>query len=145
MPKPVLSDSLFNADNVATAILSEANLQVTNENLGVSDISSEFNLNSSVWNEARKHMIYFNGFIFLSSYLYASGGTPATNTVIYSVSNSDYHPTTQWSLPAHGYQNDNGSSVQVQTNGDLIIKDPGQSGGSSTFYIILTGVYHKDF
>ena len=42
MPKPVLSDSLFNADDVATAILSEANLQVANSDLGVTDITSSF-------------------------------------------------------------------------------------------------------
>ena len=46
MPKPVLSDSLFNADDVATAILDEANLQVTNQNLGVTDITSSFVINS---------------------------------------------------------------------------------------------------
>lgn len=139
MPKPVLSDSLFNADDVATAVLAEANLQVANSSLGVTDISNVFDLNSSVWTHDpnSKHGFYFNGFVFFTAYFYASN-VPASNTVIYSISNSDYRPHAVYNLPGTGWQGDSASRVEVRTNGDIVIKDPYEAVGNG-YYITVNG------
>jgi hypothetical protein len=142
MPKPVLSDSLFNADDVATAVLSEANLQIANSNLGVTDISSSFTLNTSTWGHNSEHMYLFNGFVFLSSYL-TSSSTPSSNTVIYSISNSDYRPIERYRFPATGYQADSGSSVEIRTDGDIVIKDPTNT-GDTTYFVVINGWYRID-
>ena len=90
MPKPVLSDSLFNADDVATAILSEANLQVTNQDLGVTDISSAFVLSTN-WNTWQGHRAYkFNGFVFIWMGTY-KGSSASNGEVWMTINNSDFY------------------------------------------------------
>lgn len=139
MPKPVLSDSLFNADDVATAVLAEANLQVANSSLGVTDISNKFDLNSSDWSHetTAKHGFYFNGFVYFTSYFLRSN-VPSSGTVIYTINDSDYYPHAVYYLPATGWQGDSGSRVQVQTNGQIIIKDPYEAVGNG-YYIVVNG------
>tara|TARA_R100000278_G_scaffold4613_1_gene7698 strand:+ start:353 stop:781 length:429 start_codon:yes stop_codon:yes gene_type:complete len=142
MPKPVLSDSLFNADDVATAILSEANLQVANSNLGVTDISSSFVLNSNTWSQTNPHMYYFNGFVFVSAYL-STSSTPATNTVIWNISDPSYRPISTYSFPATGYQGDVPSQIEFRISGEVVVKDP-VNVSSSTYYNTINGWYRID-
>lgn len=75
MPRPVLSETTFNSDNVATSILQQANLQIANSNLGVSDISSHFTVQSG-WAAYNEHFLFFNGFVWWSGYYIHAGSTP---------------------------------------------------------------------
>ena len=143
MPKPVLSDSLFNADDVATAVLSEANLQIANSNLGVTDISSHFTLQSG-WTVTAPHFLFFNGFVWWSGFYRHSTGTPSSGSTIITIDNSDYRPQTQWRLPAIGYQADSGSRVEINSNGNIEIHDP-LNAGSGTFYIVTSYFWNVNF
>ena len=143
MPKPVLSDSLFNADDVAEAVLAEANLQITNNQLGVSDISSNFTLQAGFqW--VNPHVLFFNGFVFFSGYFRHGGGTPASGEIFVTIDSSSYRPSNIFSCPGVGYQADSGNHIQFKTNGDIIISDPVNQ-GTSDFYFTINCVYHVNF
>jgi hypothetical protein len=143
MPKPVLSDSLFNADDVATAVLAEANLQVTNNELGVSDGSSLISF-ASGWqlgNSNYPNQLYtFNGFGFISLYCNHSGGTPSSTDLIATISNSDYFPSVRTIMPTISYQADSATMVEIHTNGDILCISPNNL-GLSTFYVTINGFY----
>lgn len=143
MPKPVLSDSLFNADDVATAVLAEANLQIANNAFAVSDISSDFTLQTG-WTASSEHFLYTNGFVFWSGYYYHSGGTPSHNEVFIINGNSNYRPNSRWEFPAIGYEGDTSASVRLESNGDIKINLPGNVGGS-TYYIVVNGFWHTSY
>lgn len=142
MPKPVLSDSLFNADDVATAVLSEANLQIANSNLGVTDISSHFTLQSG-WNAPNEHFLFFNGFVFWSGYYYHSG-TPTDGEVFLTIDNADYRPGTQWRMPSVGNEADTGSQIRINTNGDILIYNPVNT-GHTNFHIVTSYFWNVNF
>jgi len=143
MPKPVLSDSLFNADDVATAVLAEANLQVANSNLGVTDIGSHFTVGAG-WAGQYQKFLYFNGFVFWAGYYFHSGGAPSGGETFLTIDNADYRPSVLWRLPAHGYQGDSGSRIEVNTNGDIKIMDP-YNVGSATFYLTVSHFWNVNF
>lgn len=143
MPKPVLSDSLFNADDVATAVLAEANLQIANSNLGVTDISSHFTLQSG-WTVDAEHFLFFNGFVWWSGYYRHSGGTPNNPETFITIDNSDYRPQTEWRLPAIGNQADTGSRIVINSNGDIEINGPSNV-GSSTFHLVTSYFWNVNF
>ena len=135
MPKPVLSDSLFNADDVATAVLAEANLQVTNNDLGVSDITDQFTVNSN-WltggTYPNKLIAYhFNGFVFFGLHIYKQNATPTTGEVIVTIDNADYRPGTTFSAPTVSHEGDTAMHVQILTNGDITINYAVNAGGSN--------------
>lgn len=139
MPKPVLSDSLFNADDVATAVLAEANLQVTNNDLGVTNISADFTLNSAVWSQNQGLKAYhFNGFVFFNTRVRASS-TPSGGTTIYTIS-SDYTPDAEYSTPAVGLNADSAGQVQFRSDGTIKMWDPVNS-GASFFDLCFSGWY----
>ena len=143
MPKPVLSDSLFNADDVATAVLSEANLQVANSSLGVTDISSHFTVQSG-FTAQTEHFLFFNGFVFWSGYYIHTGGAPSNPETLITIDNSVYRPQSEWRLPSVGYQADTVSRVVINTNGDIVIWDPIDA-GISTFYLVINGYWNVNF
>lgn len=140
MPKPVLSDSLFNADDVATAVLAEANLQVANSNLGVSDISSHFTLQSG-WQTNAENFLFFNGFVFWCGYYYHGGGTPSDPETFITIDTSDYIPASTYVFPTSSYQGDTGSRVLVNTAGDISIQNPTNL-SNSTYYIAVNGFWN---
>ena len=126
MPKPILSDSLFNADDVATAILSEANLQVTNSQLGVTDRSSLL-VYESGWSDGDSNiprkLFTFNGFAFISAMCYHSG-TPGNTETVITLSDTNYAPTVDYSLPTASFQGDTAQTVRIVTNGEIRIQYP---------------------
>ena len=141
MPKPVLSDSLFNADDVATAILAEANLQVTNSELGVTDITSGFTRGSG-WSAyaGSDLVVLFNGFVFYN--LGASRTTtPSPNAIVWNIS-SDYRPNTQFRTTFVTHQLDSANFVYITTDGYFKLDSPSvQSGSDSTYRVVLNGWY----
>ena len=119
MPKPVLSDSLFNADDVATAVLNEADLQIASSDLGVTDISSSFirgSNNSSYQNDTQCFL--FMGFVFYSLAGQFSS-TPSDGEVFFSINNSNYYPAVQYHGTSITYQGDVVNYIRIKTNGDL--------------------------
>ena len=141
MPKPVLSDSLFNADDVATAILSEANLQITNQQLGVSDISSSFvNQSGFVDHQHSNRAFHFNGFVFINFNIVHNGGAPSTGETCVSITDSSYHPSSMYSFPTISYQGDYANSFYITTSGEIKISHPGNQ-GNSDFFMVLNGFY----
>ena len=88
MPKPVLSDSLFNADDVATAILESANISVTNQDFAVVDRTSEFTNQSDMSVNAKK-FFSFNGFMFFMLALKWIGDTPQYDELIFTNTNAN--------------------------------------------------------
>ena len=109
MSKPVLSELEYNADDVAAAILSVADLSITNENLGVTDARSELSYESG-WAlnvPGVENLLYcFNGFAFISLNVYHAGSEPASGETLMTIDNSDYHPVEKTSFPTNGYQGD---------------------------------------
>tara|TARA_R100000808_G_scaffold22483_1_gene48910 strand:- start:779 stop:1207 length:429 start_codon:yes stop_codon:yes gene_type:complete len=139
MPKPVLSDSLFNADNVATAILNNAELSVTNQDFAVAERSSEFTLDS-YWNSAPYSNFYsFNGFMFFNFYVYKLGATPSNGQIIYTVS-SEFAPNAVYSLPSVGQETDTAEQIYFNTNGNIEVHNP-VNPGSSNYHIVVNGWY----
>jgi hypothetical protein len=141
MPKPVLSDSLFNADDVATAVLAEANLQVTNQDLGVTSHGSSIATLSSGWgHQVTANFYSFNGFMFFSFVCEHAGGSPAHAETFLTINDSDYYPIADFSCPSISYQGDNAYRIQINTSGEFKVLDPGNSGASS-FYICCNAHY----
>jgi hypothetical protein len=141
MPRPVLSDTAFNADNVATAILNQANLAISNESLGVSDQSSNLQVQSGWSNNVVAPALFtFNGFGFFSCSLYHGGGAPGNPEVCIKITSSTYYPSTRIHMPSVSYQGDTGQFVTFETNGDVSISHP-LNLTDSTFYLVVNGWY----
>jgi hypothetical protein len=143
MPKPILSDSLFNADDVATAVLAEANLQISNNNLGTTDISDQFTIQTGfIWNN--KHVLFFNGFVFFSGYFTHNSGTPNNQETFVTIDNSDYRPQSHYVCNSIGYQADSSNRIIIAPNGNMQIYDP-VNPGISTFHFTINFVYNVNF
>ena len=138
MPKPVLSDSLFNADDVATAVLNEANLSVTNQDFGVVDRSSEFTADSYWSLVYNKNFYSFNGFMFFNFSAYKANATPSNWQIIFTVS-TDYAPNNDYVAPTIGYQADSAEYVLFKSNGDIQVNNPYNP--SSHYYVVVNGWY----
>lgn len=141
MPKPVLSDSLFNADDVATAILSEANLQVSNNNLGVTDVSSSYSF-ASGWQQNHNPIraFKFNGFIYLNISCYHSGGTPSNGETLVTIDDTDLYPGVDYTLPTAAYQGDMANCIKVNTSGDITVIQP-INVGHNDYVVLINGFY----
>ena len=140
MPKPVLSDSLFNADDVATAVLAEANLQVANSNLGVTDITSNFVSVSTGWSLEFSNVFTFNSMVFFQLTC-PHTGTPAQTEVFATIANSDYHPASNCRFVTSSFEGDTAWHVELTTNGEFKIREPEDTGSSGLYYIMVTGAY----
>ena len=138
MPKPVLSDSLFNADDVATAILSEANLQISSSDLGVVDRASKFVVDS-YWSTINYKNVYsFNGFMFFSFTAFKANATPSNGQIIFTI-DSNFVPNAPYVTPTIGYQADSAEHVIFQTNGNVEVHNPNNP--SSHYYVVVNGWY----
>lgn len=127
MPKPVLSDSLFNADDVATAILSEANLQVSNNDLGVTEISNPLNNGIMTVDTTYTKMFKFNGFIFLQ-YRLTHSATPTSGDIIASIADSNNYPSYQVLHNSVAYQGESVDRIEIHTNGNIVSRNPDAAG-----------------
>jgi hypothetical protein len=140
MPRPVLSETTFNSDNIATSILQQANLQITNENLGVSDISSDFTKASDISvNDSDIQAYKFNGFVFLTAGLYHDGDM-ANNDLIATIGSSVNYPATNTVLVSLGHGGDYAHFVKADSTGSLRIIHPYNVDGN-TYYINFNGFY----
>ena len=141
MPKPVLSDSLFNAGDVATAVLNEADLQITNENLAVTNISSNFSFQNS-YSEWYGFQCYaFMGFVFISFGCAKNYSNVSSGDVIASLDDSDYYPSAGMNLVTVGYQGDLAERIFIGTNGEIQVAGPINAGSDNNFYILVNGWY----
>ena len=118
MSKPILSELEYNASDVASEILSKADLSLTNENLGVTDHSSIFTFESG-WSYTEKICYGFNGFMFVCLYAHHAAGTPASPETFCSISDSDYHPNETIFAPTVSYEGDTAQYVCFYTYGDI--------------------------
>lgn len=139
MPKPVLSDSLFNADDVATAVLDEANLQVSNSFFAVTTVTDLFTL-SSPYTIDNEVFYVFNKFAFVCMSFDSSS---VSNGDIMGSINSDYLPVVDVVFPVTGYQGDTANYIKVKTNGDIQLSHPDNTGGSH-FYGSINGWYRVE-
>ena len=141
MPKPVLSDSLFNADDVATAVLAEANLQIANSELNVVDITSSFVRSTSWVDYSYQKVFKFMGFVFYN--LGAKKTSfPSDGEGIWSITDSNYRPSHNYHTNTITFQGDHTNNIYIQTNGNITISDPGQfSGSDSDFRVVINGWY----
>ena len=139
MPKPILSELEYNASDVASAILSSADLSVTNQDFGVTDRSSLFTAGTG-WNFAGKIAYSFNGFMFVSLYCTHSGGSPQQNEVVLTMTDSDFYPTVETYFSSISYEGDSLTNLVAKTDGTFRINDVNNE-GISTFYITTNGFY----
>ena len=141
MSKPILSELEYNADDVASAILSKADLSITNEDLGVTDISSSFSFQSGWQSEFHGILAYsFNGFVFINVSCVHPDGTPSSDEVMISCSDSDYHPSTKFSAPNISKEGDSNTAIIFTTDGDIECKGPLNEGGTA-FYVVFNAFY----
>jgi hypothetical protein len=145
MPKPVLSDSLFNADDVATAVLQEANLQVANSNLGVTDFSTDITIDSA-WNRSNSAFdspplsaVHFNGLVFIYGGLKTTDTTPSYGATVFTIP-SNYHPARIVMFPSISYQSDSVLACEISTSGVCTLMDINQE-GSTNFYLTFNFWY----
>lgn len=141
MSKPILSELEYNADDVASAILQQADLSITNEDLGITDFSSSITF-TSPYSEYQDIQAYaFNGFAFVSFGCYASGSSISHGDEIATISNSDFHPNVATNLLTMAWQGDTAERVLFQTNGEIIISGPVDVGSDANYYILINGWY----
>ena len=142
MSKPILSELEYNADDVASAILSNADLSVTNQDFAVTDRASEFSMDSYFTANPYKNMYSFNGFMFFNFYIYKEGATPSHNQKVYEIS-SGFRPNATYAIPSNGHQGDTVEMLEFKTNGDVLVANPHDE-GSTTYFILASGWYRFD-
>ena len=143
MPKPILSDSLFNADDVATAILNKANLQVANENLGVIDHTSSIYVLDSNWIfNITPNFFSFNGIMFVNFQCEKNhnNGAVVNGETIFQIIDNDYKPSSTHVMPSASYQGDVAYHIRANTSGEFSLIEPYNAGGSS-FWVCCNGTY----
>ncbi len=139
MSKPILSELEYNASDVASAILSQADLSVTNQDFAVTDRTTNFTLQSG-WTDNGCKMFSFNGFMFLSIFIYHSVDEPSEGEVIFQVDNSDLYPTTDFFFNTISGAGDLANYIKINSSGQLQIFDPIDY-GDSLFRVVTNGFY----
>ena len=140
MSKPILSELEYNASDVASAILNNAELSVTNQDFAVDNKTSIFE-RATGWNENYLTCFSFNGFMFVNISVYTNS-TPSNGDKFVTISDSDYYPDQVYSMPTIGHEGDTAYYIQLLTNGEfnLVMPDNDTSTGS-TYYININGWY----
>ena len=141
MPKPVLSDSLFNADDVATAILNKANLQVTNNDLGVTSIATPLNNGTMTVDNDRTKMFHFNGFVFLQLRC-SKNGTVTSGETIATIASTEYYPSYLVLFNSITLSGDAGDRVEIDTDGTIKIHNPNNTGDS--FFRVNGNLFYRN-
>ena len=137
MPKPILSDSLFNADDVATAIIQKANLQIANSSLAVIDRSDKLTATGGT-NISNLSMYEFMGFMFIS-FSASHEGTPGTTETLATLAVGS-KPLVTTAFPGNSHQGDNVEYIRFETSGDIKYYYP-ENVSSTTFFSAINGVY----
>ena len=142
MPKPVLSDSLFNADDVATAILNEANLQIANNSLGVTDITDKFTVQSGVLTSTNDNLcIHFMGIVFVNLYAQYTSTSPSVD--LFQISDSNFYPVTNSATSNISYQGDYVGAIRILTSGMMKAFDSEQPSGSDSTQRLNINMWYK--
>ena len=144
MPKPVLSDLEYNADDVASAILSNADLAVTNQDFAITDITSSFVKESGFNNWHEEKCILFNGFVFVSLNTYINSGHGSFDTAgmdAYTINNSAYYPDQDYWLSSSSHQQDTSLAVMIKDTGKIFISTPVEVGVDTNFHTVINGWY----
>lgn len=139
MAKPILSELEYNADDVASAILSQADLSVTNEDLGVTDRSSDFSIQSG-WSDNYSAFYSFNGFMFVMFYASHAGGVPDHMEAIFSNSNDDTRTSEVYVFPSVGSEGDTSANIRALTDGDIVVSAP-VGAGDPGYFVNINGWY----
>ena len=140
MPKPVLSDSLFNAGDVATAVLNEADLQITNEELGLSDVSSSISFSSGF--SGTVVMKKFFKIVFVTINGNHDDGNPNQNETIATLG-SNLTPSVQVFFPTIAFQKDTAHYVYLNTSRQFKVSSPDAT-GDLPWYFVINGWFHID-
>ena len=122
MSKPILSELEYNASDVASAILENADLSVTNQDFGVADCSDDFTIQTG-FSESGLQAYSFNGFMFIMMSVY-SASTPDNGDNIYYNSNQDKRPSEVTFMPSISYQGDSANQITFNTNGYIVVSHP---------------------
>jgi len=139
MSKPILSELEYNASDVASAILSQADLSVTNEDLGVTERTADFSVKAG-WTTSQMYIFSFNGFMFFSGSFNHSAGDPTGNEVFLTNTNSATRPSNNMHLSAIGYEGDTANYVYVDPSGNVGVSSPSMS-GITGYYLTVNGWY----
>lgn len=144
MPKPVLSDSLFNADDVATAVIGEANLQIANSSLGVTDVS-----NKITWSK------FFTGTFFQTNHVYKFlnfiifnyRGSETFSTLggydTIGVLDSDIRPHKDMFFFSFSHEGEGQNAIIFEAGGNIKLDTPFDP-GDSAYRMTLSGIYYID-
>ena len=141
MPKPILSDSLFNADDVATAIVNEANLQIANSSLQVTDVTDKFTRQTDINPSEDKDVCFkFMGFVFVNLSCMKTS-MPSHGTGLWLM-DSSIIPSQDYHMTSITHQADFAHMIVIGSTGHIVISQPGQfSGTDDTFRIVINGWY----
>ena len=137
MSKPILSELEYNASDVASAILASADLSVTNQDFGVTDVSSSFVLDSNWTSEYSPQCFAFNGFCFIS--FACKKDNAAHNDVVMNVG-SDYRPESNTPIGSSAHEGDTPKWLLFRTDGVVELNFPENEGGSD-FHLVINGWY----
>ena len=142
MPKPILSDSLFNAEDVATAILNKANLQIANNSLAVTDITNKFDRGSTDISPDNNNNVayHFMGFVFLD--LYCSFSLTG-NVTIFTINDSAYFPNVIYRSNSISYQQDSVNALLVKPDGNIIADSVHVPSGSDSTHRINLNMWYR--
>ena len=144
MPKPVLSDLEYNADDVASAILSNADLSVTNQDFGVEDITEYFVKESGFASWSDEKCVLFNGFVFVSLNTYINDGHAnynATGMDAYTITNSDYYPNQDYWMTSSSHQDDTSLAIMIKDTGKIFVSNAVEQGADDNHHIVINGWY----
>ena len=131
MPKPILSELEYNADDVASAILSKADLSITNEDLGVTDQSSILSLGTGV-THGNVNWYSFNGFMFCSGQ-FSLDDVPTSGDVMLTVTESEFRPANQTLAPTIALHGDFANGLAFNTDGTVEIWNPENEGWTAWY------------
>ena len=138
MSKPILSELEYNASDVASAILSTADLQITNDFFAVTDRSSIFTIDSS-WTKNSCIAYSFNGFMFVNWYVWKSS-TPSNGEQFGTITDSDFRPSVTVSIPVIGHEGDTSEHVTINSSGEIEVHSA-ENVGNSAWYCVANFWY----
>ena len=136
MSKPVLSELEYNASDVASAILENADLSVTNEDLGVSSITTLLTPISTM-NIEYLRAYSFNGFVYVSARGW--GDEPDDEDKIFDI-NDDYTPIENTVFPTVSHAGDTATYLLFKTNDEVIVSVP-ENPGHTNWNFAFNGWY----
>ena len=120
MSKPILSELEYNANDVASAILQEADLSIANEDLGIVDRTSLFDEQNSYELASGTYAgaYSFNGFLFVN--FSVDRDQPYAGACL-QCSDSDFYPTVVTTMPTISHEGDRANYVEFDTSGNVNI------------------------